>query len=237
MLPKCLILIWRLGELTVSVLGAAATSSASDPANILVTEFPSYAAFEIATSPELPPIRSAMRIAQNTSDRTHATIVAPNTADVSLQMVPDQAVSVGEKISFRVTTRKPGYLLLVDIDPTGKMSQIFPSPEMVVQSREAATNFIRPGEALVIPNPAAQQRGFEYVITPPAGDAAVVAVLSDRRVQLLDLPDDAQKPRSGAETIDYLMAWTSALRVPDTDSGKLRLSNWSFDVRPYSIKP
>jgi Domain of unknown function (DUF4384) len=237
MLPKCLILIWRLGELTVSVLGAAATPSAADSASILVAEFPSYAAFEIATSPEPAQIPSAITIAENTSDRAHAAIVAPNAADVSLQMVPDQAVSIGEKISFRVTTRKPGYLLLVDIDPAGKMTQIFPSPEMVVQSRDAATNFIRPGETLAIPNPAAQQRGFEYVITPPAGDAAVVAILSDRRVQLLDLPDDAQQPRSGAETIDYLMAWTGALRVPDTDSGKLRPSNWSFDVRPYSVRP
>ena len=61
-------------------------------------------------------------------------------------MSPDQSVSVGTKISFRVTTKKPGYLLLIDIDANGKMSQVFPSPEMIVQSQEATTNFIKPGE-------------------------------------------------------------------------------------------
>jgi hypothetical protein len=168
------------------------------------------------------------------------TIVAAgiaNTANVSVRMVPDQSVSVGTKISFRVTTRKPGYLLLVDIDPSGKMSQIFPSPEMVVQLRAAATNFIKPGEELVIPNTAAQKRGFEYVITPPTGDAAVVAILSDRKVQLLDLPDSVERPRSGAEAAGYLAEWTGALRVPDADTRRLQSGNWSFDVKPYSIRP
>ena len=45
----------------------------------------------------------------------------------------------------RVTTKKPGYLLLVGIDANGNMSQIFPGPEMIVQSQEAAANFIKPG--------------------------------------------------------------------------------------------
>jgi hypothetical protein len=54
----------------------------------------------------------------------------------------------------RVTTKKPGYLLLVDIDANGNMSQIFPGPEMIVQSQEAAANFIKPGEELLIPNSA-----------------------------------------------------------------------------------
>jgi hypothetical protein len=173
--------------------------------------------------------------AQSSADNGLAGI--PNTANVALQMSPDQPVGIGTKISFRVRTGKPGYLLLVDIDPSGKMSQIFPSPEMVAQSREAATNFIKPGQELLIPNAAAQKRGFEYVITPPTGDAAVVAILSDRRVQLLDLPDDAQKPRTGAEAISYLAGWTSALRVADADTGRLQSSHWSFDIKPYSITP
>ena len=160
----------------------------------------------------------------------------PNTANVSLKMSPDRSVSVGTKISFRVKTKKPGYLLLVDIDANGNMSQIFPSPEMIVQSQEAAANFIRPGEELLIPNSAAKKRGFEYIITPPIGEAAVVAILSDRRVQILDLPDDARKPRTEAETIGYLTGWTSELRVPDPDTGKLQPSNWSFDIKQYSIR-
>jgi hypothetical protein len=173
-------------------------------------------------------------VAQNASDRVSAPADLPNAANLSLQMSPDSA-EIGTKVSFRITTKKPGYLLLVDIDANGNMSQIFPSPEMIVQSQEAATNSIKPGEELLIPNSAAKQRGFDYVITPPAGEATIVAILSDRRVQIIDLPDKVEKAQSAAETISNLTRWTSELRVPDPGTGKLQPSNWSFDIKPYAI--
>jgi hypothetical protein len=64
----------------------------------------------------------------------------------------------------------------------------------------------------------------------------VVAILSDRRVQIIDLPDNAQMRRSEADTITYLTGWTSGLRVPDPGTGELKPSNWSFDIKRYSIK-
>jgi hypothetical protein len=107
---------------------------------------------------------------------------------------------------------------------------------MIVQSQEAATNFIRPGEEMLIPNSTAKKLGFEYVMAPPHGTAAMVAILSDRRVQILDLPDNAQKQRTEAETISYLAGWTNGLRVPDPGTGKLQPSNWSFAIKQYSIR-
>ena len=213
MLPNRMIVGWCLGVVAVSTGDAAARSSRSPPD---------------------PPAPAAMRGAQNPSDRQTALANIPNPARVSLQMSPGPSVSVGTKISFRVTTKKPGYLLLVDIDANGTMSQIFPSPEMIAQSDEAAANLIKPGEELLVPNSAAKQHGFDYVITPPTGDAAIVAILSDRRVQIIDLPDSTQK-RSRAEAIGDLTRWTSELRVPDPDTGKLQPSSWSFDIKPYSI--
>jgi hypothetical protein len=211
-----------LGVLLTFMTGSAAQSTAIDAL--------------AATSSAVTSAPATMVLAQNVPDRTNEPVNIPNTAKVSLQMSPDRTVPVGSRISFRVTTRKPGYLLLVDIDADGKMSQIFPSPEMIVQSEEGAANFVRPGEELVIPNSAAQKKGFEYIITPPTGSAAVVAILSERRVQLLDLPDDAQKLRTETETISYLAGWTSGLRVPDAGTGKMQPSNWSFDIKPYSIR-
>jgi len=215
MLPNRLIVGWCLGVVAVSTGGAVAKS---------------------ARSPSNPSAPAAMRVAQSTPDRDKALANIPNTAGVSLRMSPGQSVGVGTKVSFRVTTRKPGYLLLVDIDANGNMSQIFPSPEMIVQSQEAATNSIKPGEELLIPNSAAKQRGFDYVITPPAGEATIVAILSDRRVQIIDLPDKVQKAQSEAESISSLTRWTSELRVPDPGTGKLQPSNWSFDIKQYSIR-
>ena len=100
------------------------------------------------------PAVSLTRVAQKAPDRgshyatgvPNATALnVPNTANVSLQMFPEQTAGVGTKISFRVTTKKPGYVLLVDIDAKGRMSQIFPSPELIAESQEAAITFLKPG--------------------------------------------------------------------------------------------
>ncbi|MCP3468875.1 DUF4384 domain-containing protein [Bradyrhizobium sp. CCGUVB1N3] len=159
-----------------------------------------------------------------------------NAASVSLEILPSQTVNVGGKVSFGVTVRKPGYLILVDVDATGRMSQIFPTPELLAQSDGRDINLVKPGVEFVVPTAAARQRGFEYVVAPPTGSAVMVAILSERRVQLLDLPDLPSKLQGQAEALSYLSAWTSELRVPDAGSGKLVTNNWSFDVKSYSIK-
>lgn len=168
--------------------------------------------------------------------RVQASASQVNAASVSLQMTPDKTVGVGGKVSFRVTARKAGFVVLVDVDAAGRMTQIFPTPELLAQSGEKDINFVRPGEELQIPTPAARQRGFEYVITPPTGAAAMVAIWSERRVQILDLPDMPRRLQSQSDALSYLSAWTSELRVPDGNSGKLLPSSWSFDIKAYSIQ-
>lgn len=168
--------------------------------------------------------------------RVAATRGQANAAGVSLAIRPSETVAIGSQVSFGVTARKPGYLLLVDIDAEGRISQVFPTPELLAQSDTADINVVKPGVEFVVPTVPAQQRGFAYVISPPAGAAVLVAILSERRVQLLDLPDLPVKLKSPADALSYLSAWTDALRVPDGASGKLLPNNWSLVIKPYAIK-
>ncbi|NLS71011.1 DUF4384 domain-containing protein [Bradyrhizobium brasilense] len=159
-----------------------------------------------------------------------------NAAGVALEILPGPTVNIGGKVSFGVTARKPGYLMLVDVDADGRMSQIFPTAELLAQSVGPDMNLVKPGVQFIVPTPAAQQRGFEYVVAPPAGSAVIVAILSERRVQLLDLPDIQRKLQGPADTLSYLSDWTSQLRIPDSGGGRLLPNNWSFDIKSYSIK-
>jgi hypothetical protein len=168
--------------------------------------------------------------------RVQATRGQSGSASVSLEILPGQTVSIGSKVSFGVTARKAGYLILVDVDPEGRMSQIFPTSELLAQSGERDINLVRPGVEFVVPTPAARQRGFEYVVSPPTGSAVIIAILSERSVQLIDLPGTPRKLQAGADALSYLAAWTSELRVPDSGSGKLVPNNWWFDIKAYSIK-
>jgi hypothetical protein len=168
--------------------------------------------------------------------RVQATRGQAGSASVSLEILPGQTVSIGSKVSFGVTARKAGYLILVDVDSEGRMSQIFPTSELLAQSGERDINLVRPGVEFVVPTPAARQRGFEYVVSPPTGSAVIIAILSERSVQLIDLPGTPRKLQAGADALSYLAAWTSELRVPDSGSGKLVPNNWWFDIKAYSIK-
>src|SRR6266545_7259120 len=58
-----------------------------------------------------------------------------NNAELSLDLLPGLDVAVGTKVSFRVSAKKPGYLIVVDVDPTGKLTQIYPYPGTMTADR------------------------------------------------------------------------------------------------------
>ena len=137
---------------------------------------------------------------------------------------------------FRVSVGKPGYIMLVDIDAAGKMSQIYPRPELLSRFNGPDINLAKPGNQLLIPSAEQKEQGFKYVITPPTGSAAVVAILSEKRVQLLDLPDLSQENKTQGDVVNALAEWMDELRIPDVKTGKLEQTNWSIAVKSYSIQ-
>ena len=163
---------------------------------------------------------------------------ADNTAGLSVQILPGAELALGTTIAFQVTTKKPGYLILVDVDASGKLTQIYPNQRsvMALGARESS-NLIKPGRAVTIPDSSNPYAGFTFVAEPPVGVAMVVAVLSDHPVQLLDLPDVLQTLAGQDEALRYLYGVTHDLRIVGSDSGDaLEQATWSFDAKFYVIK-
>lgn len=159
-----------------------------------------------------------------------------NSSDVSIEMTAGRNVDVGTEVLFRVSVGKAGYIMLVDIDAAGKMSQIYPRPELLSRFNGPDMNLVKPGNQFVIPSDEQKEQGFKYVVTPPMGSSTVVVILSEKRVQLLDLPDLPQEVKTQADVISALSKWMDELRIPDVKTGKLEQTNWSIAVKPYSIK-
>lgn len=162
-------------------------------------------------------------------------VAMPNPAKLAIKMIPISPVELGANIEFQITSVKRGYVLLVDIDSTGKMTQIFPNPELLERMDDDNINLIRANGRLTVPNDAITKQGFSYRATGPVGATAIVAILSHRKVQLIDLPDIAE---SGTTTTsaDRLLKWINELRVADPHSGKLLPSEWSYDFKSYEIR-
>ena len=170
-------------------------------------------------------------------DVRQVSIRSENSAGLALAILPDVELAAGSKVTFRIATRKQGYLILVDVDPAGKLTQIYPNRHSL-QTRESSEqlNLIKAGQAVTIPNLGDPFAGFEFVAAPPAGIAMIVAVLSDRPVHLIDLPDIAP-PQSGQAAFDQLFQVARQLRIARADDpGTLQEPKWSFDAKLYVVR-
>jgi hypothetical protein len=56
---------------------------------------------------------------------TPGATTAPNPAGLTLEIAPGPIVATGAQVWFKVSAKKPGYLVLVDIDASGTLRQIY----------------------------------------------------------------------------------------------------------------
>ena len=161
-----------------------------------------------------------------------------NSAELSVDIAPGAEIAVGTKVAFRISAKKAGYLLLLDVDANGKLTQIYPSPMSIMSTAgdRQNGNRIKPGGPVLIPNPSDPYAGFEFIASPPQGTAMVVALLSDRPVQMIDLPDIPGELLGHAQALTYLERLTGELRIPSADSGRLEEARWSINATFYSVR-
>jgi len=88
---------------------------------------------------------------------------------------------------------------------------------------------------LTIPLATDPYAGIRYVVSPPNGQAMIVAVLSAQPVQILDLPDVPTDIKEKSAMLAYLAKWMNELRIPD-DASQLREAKWSFNAKSYTIQ-
>ena len=98
---------------------------------------------------------------------------------ISMQILPGTDIAAGSQVSFQVSSKKAGYLILVDVDATGKLVQIFPNPMSLMGPNgvREKSNFIQPGKVLRIPDLGSSYSGFEFIASPPLGTAMVLSLI------------------------------------------------------------
>lgn len=170
-------------------------------------------------------------------DIRQTAIRADNPAGLELAILPDLELAAGTRVTLRVATKKQGYLILVDVDPSGKLTQIYPNRHTLERrDNPEMLNFIKPGQLVTIPNQSNPYAGFEFVASPPAGVAMLVAILSDKPVHIMDLPD-ISPPQAGQAAFDQLLEGARRLRIAREDgNAALEEPTWSFEAKLYLVK-
>ncbi|WP_181699752.1 trypsin-like serine protease [Chthonobacter albigriseus] len=165
------------------------------------------------------------------------TLKTDNPAGVKVDLKPGPNVGIGEKIVMSVSAKQLGYLILVDIDAAGRLTQVYPNRRsMGLKKNAAATgNKLEPGKTMLIPDPTNPYTGFEYVAEGPAGVGMIVAVLSDKPIEVLDLPDVPATLAGQRAAFNYVYDLARSLRIVD-EEGDGGEPKWSFDAKFYRIK-
>lgn len=165
-----------------------------------------------------------------------------NSAGVAIKFDKGDHVHAGELVSYRATTRRAGYLVILDATPDGKLTQVFPNERSltVPGGAKLANARISPERPLLVPNYANAYRGFDVRVTGQRGKGMMIAVLSDEPLTSLGLPDGPKTFSSPAEALSAIARLRKELTrnlmiQEDSDGHKSPKPNWSVDMHEYIV--
>jgi len=198
-----------------------------------------------AQDAEAPRTRSVTVIGSPQADKAISeALPRDNAAGVSIEILPKEQMEIGSKVLFKVTTQKPGYLILLDVDARGRITQIYPNLYSMSNSGNAtmlipagatdSSNLLKPGKPVFIPdmnNPLAR---FEYVVEPPSGEGVIVALLSPKPAHMVDIPDVPADQLDAADEVRHVYTAAKSLRLAEPNA-VLADPQWSFEAKVYKI--
>jgi secreted trypsin-like serine protease len=163
-------------------------------------------------------IRQDKPSTEETQDVVQNAFNQGNAAGLSVSFVQGTTLKVGQKVQFRVTTKKPGYLLLFDVLPDGTVAQIFPNKRSLSTPTGEMPNATRlePDRPLLVPNPANPFEGFTFGVAPPAGPGQLVAILTEEPMKGLNIPAQPRSFDSRADALGFVATLNRVLNKPRT---------------------
>jgi secreted trypsin-like serine protease len=162
-----------------------------------------------------------------------------NAAGVAVAIAQGDALRIGEAVTLRATTKRPGYLVLLDLTADDRIIQIFPNEYSLrtPMGQDPRGNLLTPERPRSIGNVKANPyAGFAYEIGPPKGRGALIAILSETPITSLDIPS-TPKSFSRAESETLLARIREELRSRHVSrAAEGQTMNWSIDIHPYTVE-
>ncbi len=98
-------------------------------------------------------------------------VAGENPAQLKTQMLPSTRFQLGENMQISINSQHPGYLFVLDIDSTGKLTVLFPNEYSVKQNRKGVLQI---GQTVTIPD---DSYGFEFKAQEPTGKGLLLTLL------------------------------------------------------------
>ena len=153
-----------------------------------------------------------------------------NDGTVGLVLRPGRSFRLGEKLEVRVSSPIDGYLLLLDVNSAGELTQLFPNQF----SEQARINRIAANEPVVVPG---STSAFDLTAVEPVGTGYVVAVVVEDSVDLSSVLNGHKDLQIIPDPRTYIQG--IAANLLDVWTGDLtnRRVKWSLVKESYEIVP
>lgn len=148
---------------------------------------------------------------------------------VGLAVLPRADARLGEVVRFEIRSDFDGHLLMLDINPAGRLVQLFPNR---YSDRWGKGDRIERDRPITIPD---ATYGFEFRVGEPLGEGRLLALVTADPVDLSDLTDSHTglvPIPIGAEQ-DYLLRIAESLRRTLAGDHQQRPVRWGIAEQPY----
>jgi secreted trypsin-like serine protease len=162
-----------------------------------------------------------------------------NSAGVAISFDKGNKVRLGDKVSYRVTARKPGYLVIFDATPDGRLVQVFPNARSLASPTGARAEAARltPERPQLVPDYRNIYRGFDIKVSGQRGKGLMVAILADEPLTSLSTPEAPKPFGSVSEALSALEGLRKEMvRDLVVEGEATRKPRWSIDLREYTVE-
>ena len=198
-----------------------------DPDTVILTKPAPKAAPAPVTEPILPASSAPATYLETLGFVTD--LFAPsNAAGLSLAMSTGPTPKVGDVIEFAISADTAGDLILLDVDPTGQLAQVFPSA-----LAPGASTTIVPNDTLIIPNGRGTNgQPIRIRVSEPSGQGLLLGLLIENDTATALMPSglaQAPLPNAGQHLFEIAQGLLAAQASNDL--------RWSAAYLPYTITP
>ncbi len=156
-------------------------------------------------------------------------LVGHDNGEVDIQLLPGNRVKLGQKIRFRVTSKHQGWLVLLDVNAEGQVTQLFPND---IMRKNGKSNAISPGNPITVPD---AYYGFDFRASEPTGEGTMIALVTQDNIDIAQLLEENGSLASMSDPKIYLAELAAALTRVWTNDRVNRSARWSRALKGYTI--
>lgn len=162
-------------------------------------------------------------------EQANTTLSRFDETSVDLTMEPSADLELGETLKIKVRSNVEGYLLVLDVDPVGNVTQVFPNR---YSDQDRVSNRIGQGETRIIPEP---DWGFDLKAVEPVGEGTLYALVMEDDIDITALTGANKDLEVIDQPVAYLGELAARLRETWSDGQFNRAAKWAAGRENYHI--